>query len=205
MYSTLLVVDNFITNADEVRKQALQFDYPDLKGQFPGRNSYQRSSITGLHEEVSRLLGEPLVPIDPPQSHGKFRMTLATDAGRGKVHIDHSHWSGILYLSRPEDCRGGTEFFRHRRTGLDRMPLDPSELAAAGYATFDEAHRDLIEIDGTDETAWETIMQVPMRFNRLVLLRPWLFHTAGPGFGDAPENARLVHLMFFNRASRPTG
>ena len=40
-------------------------------------------------------------------------------------------------------------------------------------------------------------MQVPMRFNRLVLLRPWLWHTAGPAFGDRPENARLVYLMFF--------
>jgi hypothetical protein len=38
-----------------------------------------------------------------------------------------------------------------------------------------------------------------MRFNRLLLLRPWLFHTAGPGFGDKPENARLVYLMFFNQ------
>ena len=34
-------------------------------------------------------------------------------------------------------------------------------------------------------------------FNRLVLLRPWLWHTAGPGFGDRPENARFVYLMFF--------
>jgi len=36
-----------------------------------------------------------------------------------------------------------------------------------------------------------------MRFNRLVLLRPWLWHTSGPGFGDSIENGRLVYLMFF--------
>jgi hypothetical protein len=40
-------------------------------------------------------------------------------------------------------------------------------------------------------------MTVPMRFNRLVLLRPWLWHTSGPGFGDSVENGRLVYLMFF--------
>jgi hypothetical protein len=28
-------------------------------------------------------------------------------------------------------------------------------------------------------------VQVPMRFNRLLLLRLWLWHTAGPAFGDA--------------------
>ena len=42
-------------------------------------------------------------------------------------------------------------------------------------------------------------MTVPMRYNRLVLLRPWLWHTAGPGFGDNLENGRLVYLMFFVR------
>ena len=43
-------------------------------------------------------------------------------------------------------------------------------------------------------------MSVPMRFNRLVLLRPWLWHTAGAGFGDRLENGRLVYLMFFAAA-----
>ena len=40
-------------------------------------------------------------------------------------------------------------------------------------------------------------MSVPMRYNRLLLLRPWLWHTAGPGFGDRLDNGRLVYLMFF--------
>ncbi|MFQ5347644.1 MAG: hypothetical protein ACE5ED_07350 [Rhodothalassiaceae bacterium] len=43
-----------------------------------------------------------------------------------------------------------------------------------------------------------------MRFNRLVLLRPWLWHTAGPGFGNSLENGRLVYLMFYVRAPRAT-
>jgi hypothetical protein len=47
-------------------------------------------------------------------------------------------------LSRPGDCRGGNEFFRHRAT----------------------------ERGGTDESAWELLMSVPMRFNRLLLLPP---------------------------------
>ena len=42
-------------------------------------------------------------------------------------------------------------------------------------------------------------MTVPMRFNRLVLLQPHYWHTAGPGFGDSLENGRLIYLMFFLR------
>jgi hypothetical protein len=198
MYTTFLVVDDFLDNAEALRDYALTLDYPPQEGQFPGRNSLQRINIDGLTETVSSIIGERLVPAPPPESHAKTRLTLAGDKGRGRVHVDKSHWSGILYLSRPEDCRGGTEFFRHKATGVDHFPFSTEELERCEFASHAEAHRKLIEEDGTNESAWEPLMNVPMRFNRLLLLRPWLFHTAGPGFGDAPENGRLVYLMFFN-------
>ena len=202
MLNNLMIVDDFIDSVDQVREAALKLEYPDIRGQFPGRNSLQRIRIDGLAEQVSYLVGESVIPIDPLESHGKCRLSLASDTGRGKVHIDHCYWSGILYLSRPEDCAGGTDFFRHRRTQTDRAPLTPADLAAMGYDDFDKVHRDLIEREGTDESKWERTMTVPMRYNRLVLLRPWMWHTAGPGFGDRIENGRLVYLMFFRKNPR---
>lgn len=200
MPTSLIIVDDFLNNASELRDAALRLDYPEQDGAFPGRNSQERIEIGGLAQQVSRLVGEPLKLMSPLQSHAKCRVTLAADKGRAKVHVDRAHWSGILYLSRPEDCRGGTEFFRHRRTGTDRAPINERELAAMGYASSEEVHREIIEKDSNDDSKWELTMQVPMRFNRLVLLRPWLWHTAGPAFGDRIENGRLVYLMFFASA-----
>jgi hypothetical protein len=199
MLNNLMIVDEFIDSIDQVREAALKLEYPDIRGQFPGRNSMQRIRIDGLAEQVSYLVGESVVPIDPLESHGKCRLSLEADKGRGKVHIDHCYWSGILYLSRPEDCAGGTDFFRHRGTQTDRAPLTAADLAAMGYDDFDKVHQDLVERDGTDDSKWELTMTVPMRYNRLVLLRPWMWHTAGPGFGDRIENGRLVYLMFFRK------
>jgi len=202
MQTSIMVVDDFIGNAEGLRQRALELDYPEHQGQFPGRNSRQRLEIPQLSEAVSHLLGERVVPTTPLQSHAKCRVTLGSDQGLGRVHIDVSDWSGILYLSRPEDCRGGTDFFRHRRTGTDRFPVTPEDLARTGFSSFDEAHDVMIGQEGTVESAWERIMTVPMRFNRLLLLRPWLWHTAGPGFGDVLENGRLVYLMFFVRGDQ---
>jgi hypothetical protein len=199
MFRSVLIVDDFLDNAEGLRQHALTLDYPDLQGAFPGRNSLQRINIDGLDQIVSHLAGEPLVAIDPPESHAKCRITLASDVGRGKVHVDHSDWSGILYLSKPEDCRGGTQFFRHKRTNTSRAAITEAELAAMGYASVADMHRDIIERDGNDESAWDMTMEVPMEFNRLILLRPWLWHTAGPGFGDRIDTGRLVYLMFFKR------
>ena len=160
----------------------------------------ERLDIQGMTETASSLVGEQLKPMSPMQSHAKFRITLGADKGKAKVHVDSADWSGILYLSRPEDCRGGTEFFRHLPTNSDHAPLDDEALAAMGYASRPEMYSEVIEKDGTDDSKWEMSMRVPMRFNRLVLLRPWLWHTAGPAFGDRIENGRLVYLMFFDRA-----
>lgn len=202
MLTTLLIVDDFLNNAADLRERALRLTYPEQQGAFPGRNSLERLNIEGLDQAVSRLVGEQLIPVSPLESHGKCRLTLANDKSRAKVHIDNSHWSGILYLSRDEDSRGGTDFFRHIRTNSDRAPVYKEELAGMGYSSFDEMHADIIEKDSVDDSKWERTTHVPMRFNRLVLLRPWLWHTAGPGFGDTPENGRLVYLMFFQSARR---
>ena len=199
MPTSLIVVDDFLSPQDALglREAGLGLTYPEQDGAFPGRNSIERLQIDGLSEAVSRLVNEPLQPVDPLQSHGKFRLTLADDVGRAKVHTDRSHWSGILYLSRPQDCQGGTEFFRHRRTNTDHMPLNAKALAQLGYASAEQAHHDIIERDSNDDAQWEMTMRVPMRFNRLILLRPWLWHTAGQAFGSNAENGRLVYLMFF--------
>lgn len=202
MPTSIIIVDDFLDNAAALREAALRLDYPPQGNTYPGRNSTRRIDIEGLTPQVSRLVGEPLAPMPPPEAHGKFRITLAGDTGTGKVHVDKAHWSGILYLSRPEDCRGGTEFFRHLPTGSERVPYDAAELRALGYDSMSALIQDTVRRDGTDDSKWEMTMRVPMRFNRLLLLRPWLWHTAGEAFGDRPENGRLVYLMFFGAAPR---
>ena len=181
------------------RNAALRLNYPEAKGPYPGRNSVERIDLEGLNNEVSRLVGEPLVPMIHNQAHGKCRMAFASDVGTARVHTDGSHWSGILYLSKPEDCRGGTEFFRHIPTNTERAPYSDKESAEKfGAPSAKQWVADLLERDTADESKWELTLRIPMRFNRLVLLRPWLWHTAGESFGDSPENGRLVYLMFFS-------
>lgn len=199
MVPAVFVIDDFLRNADQVRTQALSLTYA-AKGHYPGLNSVQKLRIEGLNEVISALVREPVrAPWTSADSHGSCRVTLASDDQDARIHIDESHWSGILYLSRPEDCQGGTDFFRHKRTQTDRAPMDAEHLKAAGYSTYQELQHDILEKDALDRSKWEHTMTVPMRFNRLVLLQPHYWHTAGPGFGDSLENGRLVYLMFFLR------
>jgi len=110
-------------------------------------------------------------------------------------------YSGILYLSRPEERAkphaGGTDFFRHKRTGLEAVPQDPAKIAASGYGDLNALVDHVVNRDTTNAAKWERTMRVPARFNRLLLFSPWQFHNAAPGFETTPEASRLVMLLFF--------
>jgi hypothetical protein len=190
-----IVIDDFLPNAEELRERALKLNY-SLKGAYPGLNSVEKINIPGLDEMVSRLVYQPVrPPWTKNYSHGSFRLALAKDDEPAKIHIDQSHWSGILYLSRPEDCQGGTEFYRHLPTGTDHMPFTEQGIAELGYSSFDDLREQILEKDALDRSKWELTMVVPMRFNRLVLTQPQYWHTSGPSFGDTRETGRLIYMM----------
>ena len=176
MVPAVYVIDDFLPDPEALRARALGLTYSG-RGNYPGRDSLERLPIDGLDDAVSAIMRQRFQAQTGDEfSHAKCRLTLASDDGVAGVHVDPSHLSAILYLSRPE------------------------ELSALGYSTYGEMHQDIVRKDGGDRSKWELTMSVPMRFNRLVLLQPHYWHTAGPGFGDSVENGRLVYLMFFKVA-----
>ena len=198
MFQSLIIVDDFYPNPDEIRKIALSCDYPEItvKRTFPGRNSSANHIVPGLDRVISHILSEPAVgSTDPNSLHGFFRITLEGEKGRFGVHVDatSSQWVGVIYLNTPEQCQGGTSLFRHKGLGLDRTPQNQEELEAYGASSI----RDLLEKDGNDPSKWEHLMMVPMRYNRLVIYRPWMWHAPADPFGNSLENGRLMQLVCF--------
>lgn len=203
MHTSFLVVDDFYDDAEEVRRLACGLDYPQptVRTPFPGRNSSQRLLMPNLDDVISTIVGEAVFG-NLALDHGRCRISLeGEDAKRTfLVHVDpDAYWAGILYLTRPEFCRGGTELYRHRPTDTDRCPLYPEELSRLGAGSYYEAADTIIQSDSNDPDKWELLTCLSMRFNRLVLMRPWMWHTAGPSFGDSLDNGRLVQLFFFKR------
>ena len=197
---TVHVIDGFMDNAEAARAAALALSYPPAseKAYFPGRNSARALRIGGMDEAVSGIIGRRLTP-NAGSAHGFCRLTLADDVGRGGVHIDPNHWSGVLFLSEPPEAgASGTDFFRHLPSGTTRAPVDKSELARFGVEAFSEMWTKVITPHTHDRSKWERTRRVEAKFNRLVLFRPWMWHNAGPGFGHDLQSGRLVYLLFYD-------
>ncbi len=203
MQQTAIIIDDFYADPEKLRETALELSYPVPTGEvyYPGRTSRETILPPDADEMFSYILREKVAGA-ARSTHGRCRYSLQGSHRPAEVHIDIGKtWAGLVYLTRDEDCQGGTEFFRHRKYRTDRAPLSDEEAQEIyGIATRKEAVHHLIHDDGHHLDRWDRVMLLPMKFNRCVLFRPWMWHTSGVDFGDTIENGRLVQLLFFESA-----
>ena len=195
----IYVIDGLLKNPHFMRRLGLEAEYPEPPELqwYPGFNSREPYPIPGLDELMCYITGETVKPFEG-NVHAYFRLCLEGQIGKGGVHIDWSQWTGVYYLTLDEHARGGTDFFRHLPSGTLRAPVYPEDWHAWDVDTPDELWGKVIHPHTNDAGKWERVRHVPMKFNRAVLFRPWQWHNAGAGFGDRPENGRLIYVMSYD-------
>lgn len=204
----VIIYDDFYGDPSSVRSLALDADYESSgERNHPGNNSYLRFLPNDHREFFSYIAGEPIKPIEDSHSGG-FRIQKLGDHGKQYIHVDlpnfNCKWAGVCYLSLPEHytrCDGtvfdsGTKFWKHRRTGMEKMPFDTDYLAKIDICSPDDLRR-FMETEGADESLWINTFSVPIKFNRLVMFRSNLWHSQGELFGDSKMDCRLIQTFFF--------
>jgi hypothetical protein len=202
MFRSLMVVDDFYADPVAVRTMALGrsrwLPTKEVDGVRYGAetsNSFYTDEIVTCFEG---LIGCDIVFHPALMGFGVFSMYGEQARVDLTTHYDETDWSAICYLTPNELCQGGLSFYRHRPTGLIGPPTD-DDARRLGYADTGDFLKRRYFPDKLAPTAWEKIDEVPMRFNRTVLLRgSRLFHRASSGFGTSPENGRLTQRFFFN-------
>jgi hypothetical protein len=196
----LIVVDDFYQDPDAVRKLALAAEYKDVtKLNYPGFQSVKTYSSPALVLKFSQILGRDLIADPAAHTFAKFRIMLKESGSVLKVHLDGlTDWTGVLYLTPPDLCEGGTAFYKHKTTGLYGRASE-EKIRSLGYEDWESLERDIVEPDTLDSSAWEEAMYVGMKFNRLVLFRgAELFHSHTHSFGRSKETGRMTQNFFFN-------
>lgn len=194
-----MVIDGFWPDPWALRRFAVQAEFePRLSPSgfaFHERPS-SRSHTLRMAELASRACGARLLDC---RFESRFVFETADDeeVTRRRVWVHYDRWRmvGVLYLVPDEVARGGTGFYQHRSTGLHSV----HDADARGV-------RPMVMADSTLDEAWDVLEQVEMRFNRMVLFKPHLFHQAVRYFGTDVHDARLYCIVAFdNQASEETG
>ena len=187
---SLIIIDNFYNNVDDVREFALQQNF-NVDGNYPGHRtiSFINDSIKeAINNIVSPYAGKVVWWGD--NYTGAYQYTTQHD--RSWIHADQTtKWAGVCYLTPNAPYSSGTGLFRHKASSLRAAVRNPD-------GTFDQDILDAVYKDSRDMTKWELLDVVGNVYNRLVIYPGDLFHMSLDYFGTDRYNGRLFQTFFFN-------
>lgn len=200
MKRNIIVIDDFYLNPDEVRQFALNSSYPNPENSYtyPGKNSKENYYSEEIHQKFESILQKKLTPAEP---NGYFRLSLESDTYQQDIHVD-SCWEfgAVCYLNTPKQAvdEGGTSFWIHNKTKMEKCPQTDDEANLHGYSCAKESWWTTVYGEGLDRSNWTRYFLSPMKYNRIVIFRTNLWHSHNYNFGTSLHSGRLVQLFFFN-------
>jgi hypothetical protein len=200
MKRNIIVIDNFYSDPDKIRQFALNSSYPEPEDSYtyPGKNSQENYYPEELHQRFEQILNRKLTPAKP---NGYFRLSLEKDTYRQDVHVDPVwEFGAVCYLNTPDQTidEGGTSFWIHNKTKMEKCPRSDEEARLYGYSSTKEAWWTTIYGEGLDRSKWTRYFLSPMKYNRIVIFKSDFWHSHNYNFGTNLQNGRLVQLFFFN-------
>jgi hypothetical protein len=197
----LVAVDNFFSDPDEIRAIALAQDFGENPRFYKGLRSVHRFLWPHLREELSRLLGTPVVNWLNHPANGIFQQTSHLDPL--VWHHDTQSYAAAVYLTPNAPPQSGTSFWRDRVYGCRRRPDHPFERKRLGSTHAVEAASSVVydqyNVEHGDN--WELMESIAGLYNRLVIWDAALFHSATTYdhfSADGTAATRLVQLFFFD-------
>lgn len=192
--SKVVVIDNFYKNPDMVRELILKApastwkkfvrNYPDIRQNFNIDMSPLQQAVSNISEKLFKVT----LLDDIPFISNIFYQKGLPPGGFSAPHADINYLAALIYLNTPEECFGGTAFYRNRKTGL----------AYSRYTSADSPVLNKNEFLTESNEDWEFIDLIEMRYNRFVLYRGNIFHNAyikKEWFINFP---RIVQVGFFS-------
>ncbi|WP_343627986.1 DUF6445 family protein [Roseateles sp.] len=210
----VLLIDDFLEDPGALVQAACDSVFEPCPGAAEGKGypGIRAAAPAAYSQELAALL-DPLIKINYGIDESlplrktpcMFSLTTLAPEQLGPLqrlpHFDSSaprYMAALLYLC--DGRHGGTGFYRHKATGLQRIAADDKDrFAAAIRDELDRRPPPRRYFDAGDEH-FEFLGMLPAKFNRLVVYAGALLHTAcvNPqlSISDDPRQGRLTVNTF---------
>lgn len=201
------ILDNFYPEPQNIRNLALSLDYSPKPGaNYPGGEAYSDAiDWAPIKQQIFTCIQskkeEKIIP-GKNFLQGKFRLANSGDnkTRPDGVHQDQQRYSAVIYLSRNQDLYGGIGLYKCKGTGELAMTAKWVQMislrsnAEPGDKTFTAYLKSYM----CDWDNWELVGELPMQFNRAIILMSRCFHASTGLFGSSKIDGRLTqHFEFY--------
>lgn len=201
------ILDNFYPDPLIIRNLALSLDYsPKLGANYPGGEAYSDTvdwapvkqrvfSCVQSKNEEKPIPGKNFL-------QGKFRLANSADneTRPDGVHQDQQRYSAVIYLSRNQDLSGGIGLYKCKGSGELAMTTKWVQMISirSNAVPGDEAFTAYLKSYMRDWDNWQQIGELPMQFNRAIILMSRCFHASTGLFGSSKIDGRLTqHFEYY--------
>ncbi len=184
------VLHDFLDNYKLLRSHA---DTLDFKGEVNPYDGVEYPNISAdvpdviKNEVISKLGGLFGAPLKSANIF--MRLSLDGDIPPHAAHNDviMGQYTFMLYLNRPEHCKGGTSFVKHKELDMRNGPDGEEGLAAW-------------ESDTNKREKWDRLDTVKMETNKALAFNSSMMHWAESpyAFGGSAKDGRLMLICFFD-------
>ena len=197
------VQDGILPNADEVSRRCYgradwELGAPHTNQIWPGRRAPQAllpDELERVDAWVRKVTNARRLWVEPaPEgrvNYHNYAQLVGRDESRPRPHTDlrrECRYAGVIYLSPRPDANAGTSFYRLLSNGQLG-----GNLCGPKYADLSHA----LGVTSLPLTSWYEDVSVENRFNRIVLYRSDLVHSASAYFGVEHADKRLTATFFW--------
>lgn len=210
------VIDNFFANPEFLRKYALTLPYRNHHSEdYPGIRVSVDFNEINFYQDLNLKVKD--IIFDGNELKGIAKLSIITWRGEDLPYYmaQNPHHDKVncivatIYLNPARQCKGGTGFYRHRKTQYESILEVGEKFDKTSH--YEEIYRnpenkfDNGYINESNET-WELIHKVDMVFNRAVFYPAHLFHSPyfdDNWFGKALNEKRLTLNLMLMKESQP--
>lgn len=204
---SIIVIDNFLQNPDEVRKMALTQKYIKnnkefvVESKFPGGRT---GELTEINPEYANAVNRKLVSaVYNVLYSSKINVNITSEFqyvtgnyGFGKVHRDPADVAAVLYLTPDAPVDTGTEFYKQVNYDippeLNSAYTDVCGSVAMGNPITEEQQK-IKDAYFSNYVKTDVVANI---YNRIVIYPSNYPHCATRYFGNTLEDARLTQVLF---------
>ncbi len=198
------VADNFLPNAEEISRRCYartewELGAPHRKEPWPGMrspNALTQEEIDFVEAWVKKVTGvkrlwQEATPEGTNLNHNHVQLVGLTESGP-RPHTDSlklCKYACVIYLTPDPDPDCGTSFYRLR---------NPNGSLGGNFCSPPHANlREALGVKSLPLDAWLEDVRIENRFNRIILYRANLVHSATGYFGFDQHDKRMTVVFFW--------
>jgi len=196
-----IIDSGFYNNPDEMKTLFVNLDFVKNENILGGKICPMNFANQEMLAHIQNIIGVPdgVNAFEFVEGSGSFISNTKDELPARAVCIQYpepnTQWVGIVSLN-PSENPHYLKFYKHKRTGWDYVPMDPEELSKEKLYSYQHVET-FVEFENYNwEEKWEETSRIELKYNELVLFRPWMFHSYNDVFGDTQQTGRLLQFFF---------